>query len=52
METNEKNNGDWGPKKDCQSCLWASVECKNGSMYKEQNKSNVKVKCANWAYYD
>lgn len=31
----------------CKNCLWCGVECKKGSMLKEENKS-----CENYTYYD
>jgi len=31
----------------CRNCLWASVECDHGSMYKPDNGE-----CDNYTYYD
>ena len=43
----------WGKTKDCQSCLWASIECQNGSRFKEKEQKGKSDKaCSNWAYYD
>ena len=32
----------------CKNCLWSCVECKSGSLYKE----NAKGECSGYTYYD
>ncbi len=41
----EAKTGDFG----CVNCLWASIECKSGSMYVPKEKSK---QCDNYTYYD
>jgi hypothetical protein len=35
----------------CINCLWASIECKQGSKYKEEFEKGKKF-CATYTYYD
>ena len=38
---------------DCSTCLWASCECKRGSMYEPNpGAKGREVKCKAWSYYD
>jgi hypothetical protein len=45
-------------KSECNTCLWASCECSEGSMFKTiddiENKDNIDygTLCIAWTYYD
>jgi len=36
----------------CSTCLWAGIECKNGSMFQKSNTSDKSSPCDGYTYYD